>query len=201
MVEHHYFLTAGQIFTLFFVMIGPLRLMSPFFQATRTLSFSDLKKLVTTVTLISTSCLVVSGFAGSRLLAKWHIDPPVMLLAGGIVFFMAGIKPLITQESTHSDGTLLPTPSSIALGLELTPYGIATIIVLMSTSRDIDRTMTILLCLLAIMLLNALSMLFGRHILNFVGQLPMKIIGTALGVLQLGLATQIIIKSLMQIKG
>ena len=199
-----YLLTVGQIFTLFFVMIGPLRLIGPFTQATLPLKSFELKKLATSATLIATVSLIVSGVLGSKLLSNWHIEAPVMLLAGGIVFFLAALRPLIANSKPHksmSEKNVSLKPQDVALELELTPYGMATIIVLMSVSTDSSRIITIFACLLTIMLLNALCMMFGRQILHFIGTLPMRILGAALGVLQLGLATEIIIKSINSLRG
>lgn len=199
--EHVYFLTAGQIFTLFFIMLGPLRLMGPFTEATLDLKNPQLKKLSMHATLIATVCLIIAGVVGSRLLVSWNIEPPVLILAAGIIFFIAALRPLIHQrdQAEIEEHATAPNAGAIAFGLEITPYGVATTIVLMSMSHDKERILTILACLLSVMLLNVLSMMFGRSILKTIGPLPMKILGAALGVLQLGLALQIIVSSLQML--
>jgi multiple antibiotic resistance protein len=81
----------------------------------------------------------------------------------------------------------------------VTPYGIAALIVVLTNSRDAERTGTILVFLLAVMVLNLLTMLYGRRIMGGVTIMVLQIVGAVLGVLQVALATEMILRALHEL--
>jgi small neutral amino acid transporter SnatA (MarC family) len=82
----------------------------------------------------------------------------------------------------------------------LTPYGIATVIVLLSRSMESERTAIIIGLVVAVMLLNLIAMLFARRILVGVTIIVLQILGSVLGIVQAGLAIQIILRGLRELK-
>ena len=81
----------------------------------------------------------------------------------------------------------------------VTPYGIAALIVLLASSHDTSRTTSILAVLIGVMLLNLLAMLFARQIMGGMLAVALKVLGAVLGVLQVGLATEMFIRGLRQL--
>ena len=77
----------------------------------------------------------------------------------------------------------------------LTPYGLAALIVLLVLSHGAGRTGVIIAVLLAVMLLNLLTMAFVRPLLRTLGPVLLAI-GIVLSVLQLALSVQIIVTAL-----
>jgi len=84
--------------------------------------------------------------------------------------------------------------------LVVTPYGIAALIALLTGSDDPTTVKEIYIVLVAIMVLNLLAMLFIRQIMRGVTLLILQVLGAVLGVLQVGLAVQIIIRGLRELQ-
>ncbi len=81
----------------------------------------------------------------------------------------------------------------------VTPYGIAALIVVLTNSRDAERTGAILAILLAVMVLNLLTMLYGRRIMGGVTIMVLQVIGAVLGVLQIAIAIDMILRALREL--
>jgi multiple antibiotic resistance protein len=186
------------MFTLFFIMLGPLKMLGPFLQATKSQSKPEVQKIAWQAALIASVALIVCGYIGKSLLINWNIPVPILLLTSGIIFFIVAmgliIKPKRPQDKANSppEATGLGT----ALTMIITPYGAATLISLLAISRDSERDFTILLNILAVMFLNFLSMFFIRQIMGKVGIMIMQLLGVVLGVLQASLALKMIYESI-----
>jgi len=188
---------AGEIFTILFVMLGPLKLIVAFGAGTRDRSDSALRTLAIKATAIATVTALLGGFAGRALLQKWEVSLAALLLAAGTVFFLVSLK-LVLAPYEHPAEVESPPPLrafTVAFPLIVTPYGIAAVIALLSNSRDESRGLTILGITLAIMTLDLLAMIFVRPILKYLG-LPLKLLGAVLGVLLLALSVQMILDGL-----
>ena len=91
-----------------------------------------------------------------------------------------------------------PLAASLRLTFPLvvTPYGIAALIAVLSIVDTPASLAAIYGVLIAIMVLNLLSMLYVRRIMVGPVLLILQVLGAVLGVLQVGLAVQIIIRGL-----
>ena len=192
-----YDLGVGELFTVLFVMLGPLKLIGPFGSGTRNLSDAALRTLALKATAIATVTALLGGFAGRALLVKWEVSVPALLLAAGIVFFLVSLKMVMVpyEHPAETDPPPVLHAFDVAFPLMVTPYGIATVIALLNNSRDQYRLVTIVLLIVGMMVLNLLAMLFVRPILKYLG-LPLKLLGAVLGVLLLALSVQIILDAL-----
>src|SRR4051812_24893466 len=79
MNSDQYILTASQIFTLLFVMLGPVHILAPFAKATHAMELSPLRRLSFHSTVLSFATLLIAGFVGRALLERWVIPAPIML--------------------------------------------------------------------------------------------------------------------------
>lgn len=203
-------LTLGppEIFTIFFITLGPLKILGPFAQRTHGLDDALVRKIAVRAFLIATVSAIAGGFLGAVLLANWHVSIGAMVIAGGIVFLLVGLRQLLQQyEPPHApdpSAPALPTsPTAAALKLlfptVLTPFGIAAVIVLLALSADAERTGTIVVMVVGVMLLNLIGMWFARKILVGATMVVLQILGAVLGILQAGLAVQIILRGLREL--
>ena len=80
----------------------------------------------------------------------------------------------------------------------MTPYGIAALIVVLSNSHDTGREVAILAILLGVMLLNLVAMLYARQVMGGVTLMALQILGAVLGVLQIALAVEMILRALRE---
>ena len=81
----------------------------------------------------------------------------------------------------------------------VTPYGIAALVVVSPTADDAERTGAILALLLAVMVLNLLAMLYARRIMGGVTLMVLQIVGAVLGVLQVAVAVDMILRALHEL--
>jgi multiple antibiotic resistance protein len=199
----------GEIFTIFFITLGPLKIFGPFAQRTHGLDDPTVRQIAVRAFLIATISAIAGGFLGAVLLAKWHVSIGAMVIAGGLVFLLVGLRQLLGQyEQPHAPDANTPalpsSPTAAALKLlfpvVLTPFGIAAVIVLLALSTDGGRTGLIAGMVVVVMLLNLLAMLFARKILVGATIVVLQILGAVLGILQAGLAVQIILRGLRDLK-
>lgn len=195
----------GAIFTLFFITLGPLKILGPFAQLTKETDEATMQKIAVRAFLLAVIAVVAGGFAGRALLENWGISASAMLLAGGIIFALVGLNLVLQQyQPAHPAPPPLPAvPMAAAMRITfptvVTPYGIAALIVVLTNSRAAERTAAILALVLAVMVLNLLTMLYARRIMGGVTVMVLQIVGAVLGVLQLALAVEMIIRALHEL--
>ena len=195
----------GAIFTLFFVTLGPLKILGPFAQLTRDTDEATMRKIAVRAFVLAVIAVVVGGLAGRVLLDYWGISSSAMLLSGGIIFALVGLSLVLEQyQPVHPAPPPLPAvPMAAAMRITfptvVTPYGIAALIVVLTNSRDAERTGAILALLLAVMVLNLLTMLYGRRIMGGVTVMVLQVIGAVLGVLQIAIAIDMILRALREL--
>jgi len=195
----------GAIFTLFFITLGPLKILGPFAQLTRETDEATMRQIAVRAFVLAVIAVVSGGLAGRALLGYWGISSSSMLLAGGVIFALVGLSLVLEQyQPTHPVPPPLPgEPMAAALRITfptvVTPYGIAALIVVLTNSHDAERTGTILALLLGVMVLNLLTMLYARRIMGGVTVMVLQVIGAVLGVLQVAIATDMILRALREL--
>ena len=196
----------GEVFTLLFVMLGPFKLLGPFAKMTQNRDAAEIRKIALLSFGIAVVAVLLGGFVGRSLISKWHVSLPALLLAGGIIFALVGLR-LVLEQYEPPSAAPPPTPAATPFAAAVrftfpaivTPYGIAALIILLANSADAARTQGILLILLAVMVFDLLAMLAARWILRGVVVAALQILGSVLGVLQVALAIQMILRALRSI--
>lgn len=206
--QTRYVLSLAEIFTFFVLMLGPIKVLVPFVKMTRDTDARFRRKLALRATLISTISCLVAVFMGQRILKAWHISIPAIMLAGGIILFLVALQMIMKMYSSPSQHEATPPTPSLAMAVSplsfptiVTPYGIAILIILMASAQDATRQIGIIGVLLVTMLLNLLAMLFAHKILRVIGVITLQILGCVLGVLQVALGIEIILQTLIKMKG
>lgn len=197
----------GSVFTFLFVMLGPLKIIGPFARLTHDLDEKAIRKIAVRTFLIALISVCAGGLLGLVLLKNWDISVPALLLAGGLIFFVVGMRLVLEQyQPTHAAPAALP-PSPLAAAMRITfptvvtPYGTAALIVLLANSHEIDRTLGIFAILAGVMVLNLLAMLYARRMLGGAAAIVLEILGAVLGVLQVALAVNIVLIALRELGG
>jgi len=195
----------GEIFTLMFVTLGPLKLLGPFAQQTRDLDQAALRRLAFRVLVVALIAVVAGGLLGRSLLLSWNVSIPALLIASGIIFFLVALKIVLEQyEPAHATPSPLPAaPMAATLRLTfplvVTPYGIAALIALLASTSHGTRIELIFGILFGVMVLNLLAMLFARQLMQGVMVFVLQLLGVVLGVLQVALAVQFVIAGLQRL--
>ena len=199
----------GEIFTIFFITIGPLKLLGPFVQRTHGLDDTAVRQIAVRAFLLATISAIAGGFLGAVLLNNWHVSIGAMVITAGLVFLLVGLRQILEQyEPPQAPDPNLPAlpaaPTAAALKLlfpiVLTPFGIAAVIVLLALSPGGERTGLIIGMVVVVMLLNLVCMLLARRIMVGVTIVVLQILGAVLAILQAGLAVQIMLRGLRDLK-
>jgi multiple antibiotic resistance protein len=197
---------ARKIFTMLFLMLGPIKILLPFVNMTRGSDAALRRSLATRAVLFSGAALGVAGLLGRSMLDNFNISLPVLALTGGLVLFLVALQTVLQQAA----GPARPRPDEPPPGLHLafsplafptvvTPYGIAAVIVFAALAQDnyVDKLVLAGVVLL-ILAMDWLAMLFAEPILKRVGT-TLQVFAVVLGVTQIALGLQVILHSLSMI--
>jgi multiple antibiotic resistance protein len=195
----------GVVFVLLFITLGPIKILGPFMQLTRDIDEAKMKSIAVRAFVLAVIAVIVGGFGGRILVENWQISVAALTLAGGIMFLIVGLR-LVLEQYQPVHATPAPLPEApmaaalrVAFPLVVTPYGIAALIALLVNSPDAARTAAVLTILIGVMVVNLLTMLYVRRIMGGVIVLALQIVGAVLGVLQVALAVQMILRGLQDL--
>ena len=196
----HYVHGPAEIFTFFFVTLGPLKVLGPFVERTRGLDQATTRQIALRAFAIGTIAAFAGGLVGSAMLGPWDVSIAAMALTGGVVFFLVALRQLLQGYEpvpAAPPEPLPPSPTTAAVRLVfptvVTPYGIALVIILLAASGGGARTVTILGILVLVMLLNLVAMVYAKRILAGPMVLVLQVFGAVLAVLQGALAVEFIL--------
>ena len=197
----------GEMFTLLFVMLGPLKVLAPFVHRTRGLDDATVKQIAFWAFIVATLAAVGGGFLGRNLLVNWRVSAAALLIAAGIVFLLVALQQLLEQyhpaQQAPAPEPLPASPlaaaSRLVFPMILTPYGIAAVIALLAASEGSGRSATIVGLVVVVMVFNLIAMLFARRILVGFMVIVLQVLGSVLAVMQVALAVQVILMGLQRL--
>ncbi|PSB16145.1 MarC family protein [filamentous cyanobacterium CCP2] len=191
------------LFIIFFVTLGPIKVIPPFVQLTQKADPSLRRQLAFRSAALATIVILLVVLIGQNMVRIWQIRLPALLIAGGILLFLVALNMVMTQYQSpplpedSSPPSLKLVVSPLTFPIILPPFGIAIALVLMLVSQEIGfNPLVVLGVLVLVMLLNLLGMLAARPILAFLRPITLRIVGFVLGVLQLALGIEWIITGL-----
>jgi multiple antibiotic resistance protein len=200
-------LSAGDIFILFFLTLGPLKAILPFARATHGTELAFQRTVAWRATAIATVIALVVALLAPLVLGNWHVSPPAISITAGIILFSQALR-IVMQPPGAMAGSAgaqtSPSPPSpaiavfpVAIPAILTAPGIAAIAAIIALNKhDPGQVAIVVAMLLLVMVLNLLTLWNTEAILKrgVAGVLP--VVGWVLAVLQAALAVQIIIHAL-----
>ncbi len=194
------------IFTVLFLMLGPFKIIGPFVKITRDADRSLSRNMALQASLYSSIALCIAAFLGQAILKKYDISIPILSLAGGIILFLVALiaiiqqfQPAIADNETKAVPTLKMALTPLAFPTIVTPYGIATLIVFLALSPDLNSRLGIGMMVFGIMLLNLVFMLITRFISQKTFQVLavlLQILASVLGIVQVALGLKIVYKAI-----
>jgi multiple antibiotic resistance protein len=196
----------GAIFTLFFVTLGPIKLLGPFSQQTQDLGPATLRGIALRVSVIGLAAVLAAAYLGTALAEKWHVSTQALEITAGLILCLVAMR-LAMQPYEPARTPPPPLPAApwaatlrLTFPLVVTPYGIAAVIAVLESAVEPRMVGAVYLILVIIMGLNLLAMLFARDLVRPPVLLVLQVLGAVLGVLQVGLAVQIIIRALRDLQ-
>jgi multiple antibiotic resistance protein len=194
--------SARKIFIMLFLMLGPVKILAPFVDMTQGSDPAFQRRLATRAILLAAAVLAIAGLLGRSMLENFNISIPVLALTGGVVLFLVALQTVL-QQTTGSFRLKAGQPPSMHLAFSplafpiiVTPYGIAAVIVFVALAQEnTTLKLTIAGVVLFILLLDWLAMLFAGTILRWFGP-ALQVFAVVLGVTQIALGLQVIMRSL-----
>jgi multiple antibiotic resistance protein len=203
--DAYHLLGLWPVFILLFVTLGPIKVLGPFMQLTHEADEARTKQVAVRAFALGLIAAGVGGFVGKLLVENWEISVPALTLAGGIIFLLVGLN-LVLEQYKPMHTTPAPLPEGkmaaarrVAFPIIVTPYGIAGVIALLVNSPGAPRTSAIVAILVGVMALNLLAMLYARRIMGGFTLLALQIFASVLGVLQVALAVQVVLRGLLDL--
>ena len=193
----------GQIWTFFFLLLGPIKIIAPFVRLTEGGDGDFVRRMALRGIGFAILILCTAALVGVRMLDKYDLQPAELILAGGLLVFLVALRSLLEQLATAprarrpeaAPPTLQSAFSPLAFPVIVTPTGIAAVIVFTALAPD-DGTKLIVAALLGLVLmLNLFVMLLARRILHWAA-MPLQVLGAVLGVVQLALGLHLVLISL-----
>jgi multiple antibiotic resistance protein len=213
-------------FALFFMTLGPLKVMPAFFLLTykadqRTIWVLALKGII-----IATGIALFTALIADGILEKWRVSIDSVAISGGILLLIASIKTLTvfnpvempaagtahdentaaTEADTRASSTKLrwfgkPVLSPIAIPTIITPIGVVAILFFAVQAVGDDAfKLQLIEVLLGIMAMNFVAMILAGPIMRTIGVPILQIIGWVFSAAQAGLAVKAIIASLRRLQ-
>ena len=194
-------ITWGMIFTLLFLMLGPIKLLGPFAVATKGCDRAFRFRLATRAFLFSIGAVTIAASLGTRIIDNFAIPVLVLQIAAGLILLLVALQAVMQQYSPvrPSEQSDPPDPPTLALAFSplafptiVTPYGIATVTILMALTPSTETGLLVAGVTYFILFLDWLAMLAAHVILRWVGPV-LLLVGVVLGVTQVALGLQLMI--------
>jgi multiple antibiotic resistance protein len=208
-------------FTIFFVTLGPIKVVAPFFLLTRGKDQRTILILAFKSTIVASAVPLFVALAVVSTMQRWRVSVDAIAISGGILLLVTSIKAisnftLIDIPSNVSEPDEAgpdascsrpsaakiswlgkPVLSPIAIPTIITPIGVVAILCFSDAAvGDYAYKFDLLGVLLSIMALNFIAMVLARPIMRVVGVPIIQTFGWVLTALQAGLAVQLIIAAL-----
>lgn len=156
-----------KIFTFFFLTLGPKAVIAPFARSTASLDRATRRNVAFATTGISLLSIVIAATLGVRVLTNWGVSTGALLIAAGIILFLIALDSIRDQYQPAQKKPAPPDPEvpvrqlafKLAFPYVVSPYGVAVVILVLTSRPDFVPITPIIAMLGGIMVLNLLVML------------------------------------------
>lgn len=196
------------IFTIFFLTLGPVKIIVPFVKLTRKFTFEYIRDVAIRATIIATIVVLVVALLGEHLVAKYQLSLDALRLAGGLLLLIYGLfntfphlQPPLEIPKTEVTAMQFAI-SPIVSPIIIPPVGVAAILIFTTLFQDNWGMRKIILgSLLIIMGLDFIAMLFADKIIKIPGLMQfLTLANLVLTFIQVSLAIEVILISLKSLR-
>ncbi len=198
-------LELSKIFTFFFLTLGPKAVIAPFARTTASLSPMERRQVALATTAVSLVSILIAATIGVRVLSNWGVSSGALLIAAGIILFLVALDSIRDRYAPDDNPPDAPAETlsvrrlafNLAFPYVVSPYGVAVVILVLSSRPAHVSVIPIIAMLGGIMLLNLIVMLNTQRIVRSPYIAPaFAVLGAVLGVLQAALGVQAILVGL-----
>lgn len=188
------------VFTVFFMLIGPVKIIPAFAQLTREADREFKRKLAILGAAIAFGIAAFVALAGETFVLRFRISLEALRIAGGLVLLVAVLIVLFSHPRTFELPAVRPSAlqlavSPLAMPVIIPPAGVAAILIfMMLAGRNTAMWRAVALGLVSILILDFLVMFYNDTVMAIPGLLLiLQVLGGVLAFLQAALAIQIMI--------
>ena len=193
-------------FATLFVVIDPPGCAPNYAGLTKGATHAQQRSMAIRAVVIASAILLVFALVGEWLLGKLGISLNAFRIAGGIMLFIIALEMVFEKRQERREDRaqkVMDTPevedvSVFPMGMPMIagPGSIASVMLLVSQNTGLDRALTILAALLAVLLLTLVALLTAGPLMKLLGAKAEAVITRLLGVLLAALAAQFVIDGL-----
>ncbi|WP_430387294.1 MarC family protein [Blastomonas fulva] len=193
-------------FITLFVVIDPPGCAPIYASMTTDANAQQRRSMAIRAVIVAGGILLVFALFGEALLSALHIELNSFRIAGGIMLFLIALDMVFekrTERREQRAQKVIETPEiedvsifPMAMPMIAGPGSIASVMLLVSQNSGLDRALTILAALLAVLLLTLIALLTAGPLMKLLGAKAEAVITRLLGVLLAALAAQFVIDGL-----
>jgi multiple antibiotic resistance protein len=202
------------IFAIFFLTLGPLKLIPTFYGVTQGMDGKARLGLALKSAVLAFLILVVAAVIGSALAANWRISREALVITGGFLLLIGSLKILssVLAPPAPPEGHAPPADpaarrpisiviSPLAIPGIVTPWGLVALMLFVSIAEDQNRLGGVAVVLVLIMLLNIVGMIFAGPVMRTVGLPAMSVLGWVFSILQAALGVTFMLRGVAGVAG
>lgn len=190
-------------FTVFFMLLGPLKLIPSFSAATKGADVPFKRSVAVWAAVLASALCAFVALAGGLLLAKYRISIDSVRIAGGLVLLLSALQAIFPRATATSPGAGSPTAlqlaaSPVAVPGIVPPAGVAAILLFVMMAPEFPGMLQAVAISLAIlMVLDFLVMYFIDRVTKTPGlAILLTVLGAVLVFVQLAMAMEMILNAL-----
>lgn len=190
---------------LLFMTMGPVSLIPLFAAAAAGTAPEARRRIALRAVLVASAALVVAVLVGAGTLQGWRAPPSALIIAAGLVLALSSLRVVLGTKPTDAGPPAAtgPLPDSfavtpLAVPSIASPHGIGILVIFVAYfPSPVDKAAVIGLAVL-IMAINYAALLAAPRIMAVVGMLPLLILGSVFGILQVALGVHMVLSGLRQ---
>lgn len=191
------------IFTVFFMMLGPVKIIPSFAGLTRGADTQFKRAVAIRGALIAAGLCAFVAFAGGTILGRYRISIDAVRISGGLVLLIAALQVMFRKAPPSSSRSGTPTAiqlaaSPVAVPMIVPHAGVAAILIAMGHAPQYPGlSQVVAICLATMMVLDFLVMYFIDWVMKTPGlTLVLHALGSVLIFIQASMAIQMILQAL-----
>ena len=187
----------------FFVVIDPPGCAPIFASLTSGATAAQRRAMAVRSVLIATAILLFFALLGEDLLRKLGVSLAAFRIAGGIMLFMIALDMVFEKRTQRREDRAQKVSASpdiddisvfpMAIPMIAGPGSIASVMLLMARSEGIERSLTVLAALIAVLALTLAALVAAGPLMRLLGHKVEAMITRILGVILAALAAQFVI--------